>query len=156
MFITYKSEFGQSAFGSEHAAGRRRWTVLVFAAGLAACGSSDSPQRSDGGAAEVTQNERGELLSYACLACHSLEAGGEHQIGPNLHGVFGRVAGTAPDFAYSSALIESGIVWTPEEIDRWLADPTGFLPGTSMAFTGYQQPRDREALIEYLVEVTGP
>lgn len=98
---------------------------------------------------------RGELLSYACQACHTFEAGGKNQVGPNLHSVFGRAAGTLPDFDYSTALRESGIVWSADLLDQWLADPAGFLPGTTMTFTGYQSPEDRTLLIEYLMAATG-
>ena len=101
--------------------------------------------------------ERGRLLSQACQACHSLEAGGSHLVGPNLAGIFGRPAGTAAGFSnYSPALLRSGIVWSTAELDRWLADPAGFLPGTTMAFTGYQSAADRSALIAYLVTATDP
>lgn len=99
---------------------------------------------------------RGELLSYACQACHTLARGGSHQVGPNLFGVFGRVAGTASGFDFSAALRESGLVWSPDALDGWLADPAGFLPGTTMTFTGYQMPGDRAALIQYLVATTSP
>ncbi|HEX6997982.1 MAG TPA: cytochrome c family protein [Gammaproteobacteria bacterium] len=98
--------------------------------------------------------ERGELLALACAACHTFGAGEPHNVGPNLHGVFGRPAATAPGFDYSDALEASGLVWTPEALDRWLADPTGFVAGTTMAFTGYQKPEDRADLIAYLQHVT--
>jgi cytochrome c len=103
----------------------------------------------------TVDNRRGELLSLACQACHTLTESGSHQVGPNLYGIFGRSAGQSPGFDYTSALRESGIVWSPSELDRWLADPAGFLPGTTMAFTGYQTADDRAALIEYLLDVTG-
>jgi len=106
--------------------------------------------------ARFDTDQRGELLSYACQACHSLGQGGIHQVGPNLYGIFGRPAGSAEGFVYSSALLDSGIVWSPAELDRWLAEPAGFLPGTTMAFTGYQLAEDREVLIEFLVDATGP
>jgi cytochrome c len=121
-----------------------------------ACGSSQGPAGADDATAESGRSQRGELLSYACLACHTLEEGGEHQIGPNLYGVFGRPAASLPGFDYSEALRDSEIVWSPAELDRWLADPAGFLPGTTMAFSGYQQPGDRQALIDFLVAATSP
>jgi cytochrome c len=122
---------------------------------LTGCGAADE---SGSASAAVASAElgRGELLSYACQACHTLKPGGQHQVGPNLSGVFGRVAGTVPGFDFSPALRASGIVWTPEQLDGWLADPAGFLPGTSMTFTGFQSPGDRAALIEYLIAATAP
>ena len=118
---------------------------------LAACDSAGEPNAAS---VETAVLERGEVLSYACQACHTLAAGGGHQIGPNLAGVFGRRAGSAPGFDYSSALRAAEFVWTPEDLDRWLADPAGFLPGTTMAFTGYQSAGDRDALIEFLIAAT--
>lgn len=125
--------------------------ALIPLASLTGCGNDADPEL------PATQSEvlaRGVLLSYACQACHTLGADGGHQIGPNLFGVFGREAGTAPGFVYSEALRTSGIVWSPAELDGWLADPAGFLPGTTMAFTGYQSADDRDALIDYLVAAT--
>jgi cytochrome c len=97
---------------------------------------------------------RGELLGFACAACHTFKAGEGTLIGPNLHGVFGRPAGVAADFAYSRALTESGLVWTPVSLEAWLTDPTGFVAGTTMAFAGYRSSEDRRDLIAYLLRVT--
>lgn len=77
-------------------------------------------------------------------------------MGPHLHGVFGRPAGQLPGFDYSPAMRESGIVWTPETLDAWLARPDGFLPGNDMAFAGFRSAEDRRALIAYLRERTAP
>jgi cytochrome c len=98
---------------------------------------------------------RGELLSLACQACHTLNPGGPHGIGPNLHRIFGRSAATGVGFEYSQALRASGLVWTPAAVDAWLADPAGFIVGNNMAFTGYQSARDRRDLVAYLIEATG-
>ena len=98
--------------------------------------------------------ERGELLSLACAACHTFRAGESHNIGPNLHGVFGRRAGTAQGFAYTQALQDSGLVWTPRAVEAWLAEPARFVPGTSMAFTGFKAEQDRRDLLAYLLTAT--
>ena len=98
--------------------------------------------------------ERGEVLGFACAACHKLKSGEGTLIGPNLSGVFGRRAGAVADFTYSAALRDSGLVWTPVSLEAWLADPTGFVAGTTMAFAGYRSPEDRRDLIAYLLRAT--
>lgn len=98
--------------------------------------------------------ERGELLSYACIVCHTLGPGEGHLIGPNLSGIFGRPAASAPDFPYSDALREAGIVWTPGELDAWLARPDDFVPGNLMVFAGIYSVSDRTDLLAYLLRET--
>lgn len=97
---------------------------------------------------------RGELLSFACAACHTLRAGEKTLIGPNLHGVFGRPAASVAGFEYSAPLRGSGLVWTPRALDAWLANPQRFVSGTTMAFTGLQSANDRRDLIAYLLRAT--
>ena len=99
---------------------------------------------------------RGEMLSYACRACHGLGAGEESPIGPSLSGVFGRRAASVAGFEYSPVLRASEIVWTPEALDAWLAQPADFLPGNNMAFTGFRSADDRRDLIAYLLAQTSP
>jgi cytochrome c len=97
---------------------------------------------------------RGELLGLACAACHRFR---EHEgtlIGPHLQGVFGRKAASIEGFDYSAALRASGLVWTPRSLEAWLADPAGFVEGTTMAFTGYRSEEDRRNLIAYLLHAT--
>jgi cytochrome c len=96
---------------------------------------------------------RGELLALACAACHQFREK-VTLIGPHLHGVFGRPAASVEGFAYSPALRESGLVWTPRSLEAWLADPSGFVEGTTMAFTGYRSAEDRRDLIAFLLRAT--
>ena len=97
---------------------------------------------------------RGEVLGFACAACHRFRAGEGTLIGPSLHGVFGRRAASVEGFAYSAALRDSGLVWTPRSLEAWLANPADFVEGTTMAFTGYRSAEDRRDLIAYLLHVT--
>jgi len=97
---------------------------------------------------------RGELLALACAACHKFKAGEGTLVGPNLNGVFGRPAATVSGFAYSPALAASQLTWTPGSLEAWLTEPTGFVPGTTMAFAGYRSAADRRDLIAYLLRVT--
>ena len=98
--------------------------------------------------------EYGERLSLQCRACHTFEAGGPHMVGPNLHGFFGRAAGTVSDFPYSRALRGADFIWTPRALDAWLSAPTEFLRGTSMVYSGMREADDRAALIASLLRQT--
>ena len=95
--------------------------------------------------------ENGKTRAQLCKACHSLDAGGVHMIGPNLHGVFGKTAGKAEGFAYSQVLADAEFVWTPRALDAWLSAPGRFLPGNLMTFPGVQDAADRDDLIAYLL-----
>ena len=85
-----------------------------------------------------------------CRSCHVIDKGGDNRVGPALHGVFGRTAGTAAGFAYSPALKGAGFVWDGGKLDQWLADPKGFLPGNRMTFVGLKQEKDRRDVIAYI------
>ena len=91
----------------------------------------------------------GEKVFNQCKACHTIEAG-KNRVGPSLHGVVGRAAGAVEGFQYSPAMKSSGITWTAENLDKYLADPKGFIPGNKMAFAGVKKPEDRANVIAYL------
>ena len=113
---------------------------------------------SGGGAADAERAAllaRGEILSFSCRPCHGLAPGDESPVGPHLHGMFGRPAGQLDGFEYSATLRESGIVWSAETLDAWLAQPEAFLPGNDMQFAGFRSAEDRRALIEFLRTRTG-
>jgi len=99
--------------------------------------------------------KRGQLLYMVCKACHDVEAGLPHKVGPNLHGMFGRKAGTAEGFRYTDALAKSGIVWTPETMDAWLKQPGAQVPGNGMAFAGIANDADRASLVAWLMANSG-
>lgn len=83
-----------------------------------------------------------------CAVCHSVEPG-ENGIGPTLAGVFGRRAAAVPGFNYSDAMEDSGLTWNQATLNRYLADPNGVVPGTTMALPGVPAA-DRTAIIDYL------
>jgi cytochrome c len=89
----------------------------------------------------------GEAIYGRCQACHSFEY---HRTGPKHCGLFGRRAGSAEGYEYSSAMKRSGIVWSTRSLDRFLAAPTSVLPGTTMTYAGVPDAKERAALIAYL------
>jgi cytochrome c len=90
----------------------------------------------------------GEQLYQGCQDCHSMET---NDVGPMHKGVFGRKAGSVPAYSYSAALKGSGIVWTESNLDKWLAGPQDFIPGSKM-FYHLDNAQDRADVIEYLKE----
>ncbi|MFL6564546.1 MAG: c-type cytochrome [Burkholderiales bacterium] len=83
-----------------------------------------------------------------CVACHAKEGTGD--LGPNLHGVVGRKAGSLEDFRYSRAMARSGIVWNEKTLDAFLKAPDQLVPGTRMPFEGIVSDTERAAVIQYL------
>jgi cytochrome c len=94
---------------------------------------------------------RGEEIYARCGACHALET---DRTGPHHCGLFGRRAGSVPGFSYSPAMKRSGIVWDAATLDRFLANPMRFVPGTSMTYSGIDDARERADLIAYLAAAT--
>lgn len=99
----------------------------------------------------------GEKVFRKCAACHAAKEGGASRVGPNLYGVVGRTTGTVEDFRYSGVMTEAGEnghVWTVEELDIYLQNPKTLMPGTTMAFVGLKNPKERADVIAYLVSVS--
>ena len=96
---------------------------------------------------------RGEARFQDCAACHKLEAGANN-VGPSLHGIFARKAGEIADFRYSPAMKRSGIVWTPETLEKFISDPQAMVPANRMPYAGMASADDRADLIAYLQNAT--
>jgi cytochrome c oxidase assembly protein subunit 11 len=98
--------------------------------------------------AEPNRGRGQELFTERCAACHALE---RNKAGPMLGGVVGRKAGSAAGYAYSAALRGSGLIWATDNLDRWLSDPRGFVPGARMPVKTLD-PIMRRDIIAYLQE----
>jgi cytochrome c len=103
---------------------------------------------------------KGKAAFAKCAICHQVGPGAKTLVGPELNNVVGRKAASVPDFAYSPGLKklgEQGFVWTPENIDKWIADPKAMVPDSPMAlaFQGIPDAQERADIIAYLQTQTG-
>jgi cytochrome c len=95
----------------------------------------------------------GRTVFAQCRTCHVTDAG-VNRIGPSLHQVVGRTAGTVAGYAYSAANANSGITWTTEKLFQYLENPQRVVPGTKMVFAGIADAQRRADLIAYLQNPT--
>jgi len=98
---------------------------------------------------------KGESDAAVCKACHSFDAGAPSPIGPNLHNVVGRKIASVEGFNYTPALkAHAGEVWTYENLNHWLTNPQAFAAGTTMAFPGIPDAKQRAEVIMFLSSKT--
>jgi cytochrome c len=97
----------------------------------------------------------GEQSFKKCLPCHSIGPGAKNKVGPQLNGLDGRKAGTAPDYSYSDANKNSGITWNKETFEKYIADPRAVVPGTKMIFPGIKNDKERDNLWAYISQFGG-
>jgi cytochrome c len=118
----------------------RRWwaaagIVLAILVGPAALASSgdDVPEAAE-----------------ACLSCHAFQPGEPELEGPPLWGIVGRRIASAPDYVYSDALRRQQGSWDRATLDRFLASPQAFAPGSNMTFGGVKNAADRQVVLDFL------
>ena len=125
--------------------------AAVIVVGMAATAGTAAAQ-SLAQAGEASRGQR--VFNTQCRACHTLEKDGARTAGPNLHGVFGRKAGTGGGYDSSDAMKKSGIVWDEATLAEYSRDPKGKVPGTKMLFNGVKNAGQLADLVAYLKEAT--
>ena len=128
---------------------RHRFSMsgAILAAGLALAPVAGAKAQQAG------DPEAGKRVFNQCAACHTINQGGPNRVGPNLHGVIGRKAGSVEGFRYSGPMKqkgEEGLVWTEEALHPYLKNPREVVPGTIMAFPGLRQEQQINDVIAYL------
>jgi cytochrome c len=111
-------------------------TALVFITSLGRAGAQDAAA--------------GENVFKVCKACHQIGEGAKNAVGPELNGLVGRKAGSAPDYSYSDANKNSGLTWDEATLKDYLKDPRAKVPGTKMIFPGLKKDADIDNVVAYL------
>jgi cytochrome c len=104
-------------------------------------------------AASAQDAAAGQRVFNQCRACHVIENNGRNGVGPNLHGVVGRRAGSIENFRYSAnmrQLAEGGLTWDEANLRRYLTNPKDVAPQGSMSFPGIRNEQQLNDLIAYL------
>lgn len=97
-----------------------------------------------------TDAATGARVFKQCASCHQVGINAHGGFGPELNGLFGRRAGSTPDYAYSDAMKHSGVVWDQRTLSAFLRDPDKLVPGTKMRFWGISSDNEIAALLAYL------
>ena len=122
-------------------------TIFLMVLGFPAAAQESARKGPDSVSGQLTFNN-------ACRTCHTTKEG-DNRLGPNLHNVIGRKAGSLPSYGYSSAMKGADFVWDKEKLDRFIAKPDEIVPGNNMKpYGGLTSAEDRAKVIAFLESVT--
>jgi cytochrome c len=102
------------------------------------------------GLAVAQDIEKGATVFKQCAVCHKIGPGATNGVGPELNGLDGRHSGSVPNYSYSDANKNSGIVWNEQAFEEYIKDPRAKIPGTKMIFAGIKNEQQAKDLWAYI------
>jgi cytochrome c len=117
---------------------------------IAALAGAVMMQAALAGPARAQDADKGKQVFNMCYPCHSIGPDATNKVGPELNGLDGRHSGTAPNFDYSDANKNSGIVWNESTFKQYIKSPSGMVPGTKMPFAGIKNQEEINDLWAYI------
>ena len=104
-------------------------------------------------AASALENPPGAPAAFTkpgnCTTCHSVQPG-KRLVGPSLFGIVGRKSASLPDYPYSPAMKGANLTWDEATLTKYLPNPKALVPGTTMTFPGFKDPKDVADVIAFL------
>lgn len=99
----------------------------------------------------IAETESGQLVfNNNCRTCHSMDKG-DHRLGPSLHNIVGKKAGSSDGYGFSPSLQNSNITWTEDNLNKFITDPDALVPGNQMQpYGGLESAEERKTLIKFL------
>jgi cytochrome c len=126
-------------------------TFGTFALSLAALIALSAEALGQDTVGRSTGPDHGQLaFNNACRTCHTLREG-DNRLGPSLHKIIGRRAGSLPNYGYSSAMKDAGLVWDKATLDRFIANPDQVVSGNNMKpYGGLNSAEERAKIVAFL------
>jgi cytochrome c len=129
--------------------------IRPFALSLAALMAIGTDALGQDTAAKSASADNQLVFNNICRTCHTLKEG-DNRLGPNLHNIIGRKAGSVPDYNYSSAMKDAGLTWDKATLDRFIANPDQVVRGNKMKpYGGVTSAEERAKIIAVLEANSG-